>query len=96
MAQWLPYGGFVKVPNADINFNVPEDYPVGYILEVDLEYPKELHDAHNDLPFCPERSKPPGSEEEKLLTSLLPKRKHVLYYRVLKQALVNGLKLVKI
>ena len=24
------------------------------ILEVDLEYPKELHDPHNDYPLAPE------------------------------------------
>ena len=28
---------------------------VGYILEVDLEYRKELHDLHNDYPLCPEK-----------------------------------------
>ena len=26
---------------------------VGYILEVDLEHCKELHDLHNDYPLCP-------------------------------------------
>ena len=28
-----------------------------YILEVDVEYPKNLHNLHNDLPFLPERMK---------------------------------------
>ena len=27
----------------------------GYILEVDVEYPKRLHELHNDLPFLSER-----------------------------------------
>ena len=30
----------------------------GYLLEVDIEYPKHLHKAHEDLPFLPERRKP--------------------------------------
>ena len=27
---------------------------MGYILEVDVEYPKELHDLHNGYPLAPE------------------------------------------
>ena len=34
--------------------SVPDDGPVGYILEVDIDYPKELHDLHSDYPLCPE------------------------------------------
>ena len=34
---------------------VPDDDNTGYILEVDLEYPDELHDLHNDLPVAPQQ-----------------------------------------
>ncbi|GBN45594.1 hypothetical protein AVEN_20056-1, partial [Araneus ventricosus] len=31
------------------------DSATGYILEVDMEYPPELHDLHNNYPLAPER-----------------------------------------
>ena len=34
-----------------------EDSKRGFISEVDLEYPKKLHDLHNDYPLCPEKVK---------------------------------------
>ena len=43
----------------------------GCILEVDLEYPKELHDLHNDFPLAPENMIPPGSKVGKLRLSEL-------------------------
>ena len=40
-------GGF-KWVSPDTNYDVPDDSKIGYILEVDLEYPSYLHDKHND------------------------------------------------
>ena len=35
--------------------NKSDDSSKDYFLEMDLEYPKELHDKHNDLPMAPEK-----------------------------------------
>ena len=41
----------------DKNFikNYDEDGDLGYFLEVDIEYPRELHDLHSHLPFLPQK-----------------------------------------
>ena len=57
MSGYLPYGGFKylkSVDNFEVN-SVSETNPIGYILEVDLEYPDELHVLHNDYPLAPEK-----------------------------------------
>ena len=58
MSQYLPTGGF-KWHNEE--FLLLDDYTdtsdKGLILEVDLEYPPELHDLHNDYPLAPEKVK---------------------------------------
>ena len=43
--------------NGDFIKNYDEDSDKGYILEVDVEYPKYLHNLHRDLAFLPERMK---------------------------------------
>ena len=54
MSQMLPLRGFKWVPNEIDILNVPGDSKLGYILEVDLEYPKELHGKHNLYPLATE------------------------------------------
>ena len=61
------------------------------VLEVDLEYPEELHDFHNDYPLAPERIK--INKVEKLIPTLLKKEKYVLHRENLKLYLSLGLKL---
>ena len=57
MIQKLPTGDFHWVPSPEyINLDsYDENSDKGLILEVDLEYPKELHDLHNDYPLAPEK-----------------------------------------
>ncbi|XP_070152501.1 uncharacterized protein [Polyergus mexicanus] len=72
MCQSLPYENFRWIDNVtsvDL-MSVTSDSPIGYILEVDLAYPSDLHDSHADLPFYPTRDKPPGKRDEKLLATL--------------------------
>ena len=66
----------------------------GYLLEVNINYPKELHDHHNDLPFMCEKIKINGVE--KLVPNLYNKEKYVIHVKALKQALDHGLVLKKI
>ena len=35
--------------------SINEKSPTGYLLEVDLEYPEELHELHNDYALAPEK-----------------------------------------
>ncbi|XP_057329811.1 uncharacterized protein LOC130670426 [Microplitis mediator] len=73
MSMSLPAGSFEWVENVDDDVNKflnDNDESVGYILEVDLEYPEDLHELHKDLPLCPEHFVPPGSKHSKLSTTL--------------------------
>ena len=61
------------------------------ILEVDLEYPKHLHDRHNDYPLAPERLV--LGKVEKLMPNLNDKIKYVIHYENLKLYESIGLKI---
>ena len=64
------------------------------ILEVDLEYPKELHDLHSEYPLAPEQLQ--INKVKKLVPNLCDKKKYVLHYENLKLYLRLGLRLTKI
>ena len=84
MSKKLPVNGFKWLDNDK----------KGYILEVDVKYPKKLHDLHSDLPFLPERME--INKCKKLVCNLYDKKKYVVHINSLKQALNFGLKLKKI
>ena len=69
-----------------------KDY--GYLLEVDVRYPRNLHDCHNDLPFMCAKMKISGVE--KLVPNLYYKRKYVIHVRALTHVLERGLVIEKI
>ena len=57
MNQYLPYGGFKWIDPESFSFdNVRADSETGHILEVDLNYPKELHGTNNEYPYCCEHT----------------------------------------
>ena len=69
---------------------------MGCILEVNLEYPDERHNHHNDYPLAPESVKLEGSTVPKLISNLNNKKKYVVHYENLKLYESLGLKITKI
>ena len=97
MSQKLPVNGFKWVNNEineEFTKNYDENSDKGCILEVDVKYPRKLHNLHCDLPFLPKRMK--IDKCKKLVYNLCNKKKYVAHIKSLKQALNHGLKLKKI
>ena len=90
MSKPLPYKNFRWMEEKELDGwrSVP------CILEVDLEYPKELHDLHNEYPLAPEKRT--IGKVDKLIPNLNDKTKYVLHHKNLKQYLSQGLRLIKI
>ena len=78
MSQLLPTGGFrwVSMEPNEID-KLVRHTDKGYLLEVDVKYPKELHDLHNDLPFMCEKMEINGVE--KLVPNLYDKKNYVIH-----------------
>ena len=66
----------------------------GCILEVDLEYPQELHDLHSDYPLA--RDHLQMGRVEKLIPNLYRKENYVVHYKALRMYVKYGLKVTKI
>ena len=95
MSQPLPTGEFKWVDvNPDEISKLATRTDKGYILEVDVNYPKDLHDSHNDLPFMCSRMEINGVE--KLVPNLRDKKSYVIHIQALNQVLQHGLRLHRI
>ena len=83
MLQKLPTHGFKWIDFNETSIEKllkKKDTKIGYIFEVDLDYPASLWEAHNDYPLAPERMK--INKEEKLISSFLPKKNYVVHYKI--------------
>ena len=94
MSKKLPVDGFEWVEDLstideDFIRNYDEDSDVGYFTETDVEYLKELHALHSDLPFLPERME--VNKCKKLICNLYDKKNYGDHISSLKQALNHGL-----
>ena len=99
MSQKLPVSGFkwkkyISKFTEEFIKNYDENSDKGYILEVDVKYPKKLHDLHSDLPFSLEKIK--IDKCKKLVCNLNNKKNYVVHIRSLKQTLNHGLILKKV
>ena len=98
MSQKMAVDGFkwkknMLTFNEEFIKNYDDDSDKGYILEVDVEYPKDLQDLHSDLPFLPERMK--TNKCSKLGCNFYDKNNCVVHIRSLNKALNHGLILKK-
>ena len=98
MSKKLPVNGFKWLDNDVINEEFIKNYDEkdikDYILEVDVKYPKRLHELHSDLSFLSERME--VNKCKKLVCDLFNKKKYVVHINALKQASNHGLKFKKI
>ena len=96
MSKPLPVGGFEWMSEAELKNweRFVEEEGIGCILEVDLEYPAELHDFHNDFPLAPEKLT--LGKVVKLTQNLRDKEAMVLHGKNLQLYLSLGMKLKSI
>ena len=112
MSKPLPKSNFKwkrVMPTEEEILNKKENGKTGWILEVDLEYPRELHEEHDSFPLAPKKEwmspyqtrlikdldlNPPDSK--KLLLTLPDKNNYVVHNRNLQFYLQQGMKLKRV
>ena len=96
MSQALPTDGFEWMSEEELTDwkKVCKYEGIGCILEVDLEYPDELHDLHNEYPLAPENTE--VNKVPKLIPNLNNKSKYVIHYKNLQQYEQPGLRITKV
>ena len=104
MSQNLPTHGFKWMKDITLekvdeildktNHSMSNNGKKGYIFDVDLEYPKNLWEKHNDYPLAPENIKVNGVE--KLICHFKPRKNYVVHYRNLRLYLEMGMKITAV
>ena len=58
ISKFLPTNKFKSTDSEEFDLNkYSKNSSKGCVLKVDLEYPKELHELHNDYPLAPDKTK---------------------------------------
>ena len=101
MSQPLPTHGFKWMENLTKEkvLNILEQQggfggtqsPQGYLFEVDLNYPRDLWELHEDYPLAPEKKK--VKNVEKLFCDFIPKKNYVVHYQNLQQYIKMGIEI---
>jgi hypothetical protein len=113
LSEPLPLSDFRWLSESEMEsinlLDIADDAEVGYIIQCDFDYPRELHDSHNCLPLAPHRIKltknilSPFIQDNhqhtpsvKLMNTLYPKKNYAVHYRTYKFYVKHGLKVEKI
>ena len=108
MSEPLPYDEIKFDDNVNLEdiLNTPDDSDIGYLIEVDLNYPDNIKEKTKNFPFCPENKKiNPNKFSEymkeikpdtyiqtsKLICDWSDKKNYLTHYRMLKFYIRHGM-----
>ena len=99
MSKKLPIDSFKWVDDLtmfteDFIKGYDEESDIGYLLLVDIEYPKTLRMLHSDLPFLHDRMK--IKKNRKLVCNITDKENYSIHIVALKQVLNHSLKNIRV